>query len=241
MGSHVVTSEPGKVSSMILKCPLLSLLLVATVPLSSAQTSAKGGESKDSGALTVLQKHTDEITDAARSFGIAPRLLASIIYAEQSLNVKPGEDILDRVFALSGYNSSIGVAQVKVNTAAWIEAQLADPGSPCFLSDTLHHVLSSASRSELARKLSEPATNLKYAAAYVAMIQKLWRPVLDEPAFRLSATGIVATLYSLGLTRSNGSLRLPHPTPRMNRFGEVAQRFFDSFEMPEYLPALLSQ
>jgi hypothetical protein len=179
----------------------------------------------------VLLEHKNDIIEASRSFGISPRLLASIVYAEQSLNVKPGEDVLDKVLALSGYNASIGVAQIKVETARWTLLQLENPSSP-FHDERSALKLRANVSDDLATDLAESKTNLLFAAAYVAMIEVHWRSILNV-SFPDRATGIIATLYSLGLARADGSLRQPHNRAAMNRFGEVAQLFFDSFDMRE--------
>jgi len=80
-------------------------------------------------------------------------------------------------------------------------------------------------------RLAEPATNLRYAAAYVAMILKAWEPLFKELHSEESIVFLVATLYSLGLKRPDGSLRLPHPNARPNSFGIVASEFYGSFEL----------
>jgi hypothetical protein len=63
------------------------------------------------------------------------------------------------------------------------------------------------------------------------MIEVHWRSILADVSFPDRAAGIIATLYSLGLARSDGSLRQPHAQAAMNRFGKAAQAFFDSFEL----------
>jgi len=186
-------------------------------------------------AGAVLVEHRNDIVEAARSFGIAPRLLASIVYAEHSLNVKPGEYMLDKVFALSGYNSSIGVAQIKVETALWIRRQL-DDESGMFFNPARASALKKESSGTIVEQLSDPRTNLLYAAAYISMIQQVWQELFQSPSYEDRMAGIVASIYSLGLTRVDGSLRLPHAKARMNHFGEVAQSFYDSFELVNDLP-----
>jgi hypothetical protein len=180
----------------------------------------------------VLIEHKNDIIEASRSFGISPRLLASIVYAEQSLNVKPGEAVLDKVLALSGYNASIGIAQIKVETAHWTLAQLANPASVFYDERSATNLRRNLS-DHFEGDISAPKTNLLFAAAYVAMIEKQWCSLLRDVSFQNKAVGIVATLYSLGLARADGSLRQPHSRAAMNRFGEVAQSFFDSFDMRE--------
>jgi len=190
--------------------------------------SAQSGEN----ARAVLVEYKDKIVEAARGFGISPRLLASCIYAEQALNVKPGENILDVVFAKSGYNASVGIAQIKVQTAKWIERQLQDELGPVYLPDRLQALSGNAAKQEaIVDRLANPATNLRYAAAYVAMILKAWGPLFKELHSDEAIVSLVATLYSLGLTRPDGSLRLPHPNAHPNTFGIVASEFYGSFEL----------
>lgn len=183
-------------------------------------------------ACAVLLEHKNDIIEASRSFSISPRLLASIVFAEHSLNVKPGEEILDKVLALSGYNASVGIAQIKVETARWMLAQLANPSSVFYDERSATNLRRNLSYN-FEGDISAPNTSLLFATAYVAMIVKLWSPLFAEVSFRDKSTGIVATLYSLGLARADGSLRQPHNRAAMNRFGEVAQSFFDSFDMRE--------
>jgi hypothetical protein len=182
-------------------------------------------------AELLLKQHRQEILRAAEAFGISPRLLASIIYAEQMLNVKPGETILEEVFAQTGYNSSLGIAQIKVNTAEWIEIQMHDPESDFHLEGKEHLLPQSAGRSELLSRLTDAKQNLLYASAYVRMIEDLWGETLAAPWLQRQRVGVVATLYSLGLVRPDGSTRKPHPNPGMNELGSVAQEFYDSFRL----------
>jgi hypothetical protein len=202
---------------------LPALLLVCSTSLSTERAHA------------VLIENKNNIVQASRSFGIPPRLLASIVYAEHSLNVNLGEDILDKVLALSGYNSSIGVAQVKVETALWIRRQL-DDASGIFFDPARVSSLKKQSSGDIIEDLSEPKVDLIYAAAYVRMILKVWNPLFALPSYKDRVSGLVATIYSLGLSHPDGSLRLPHADARMNHFGEVAQSFFDSFELTNEFP-----
>ena len=134
-------------------------------------------------------------------------------------------NILDVVFAKSGYNASAGVAQIKVQTAEWIERQLKDEASPFALPGKLLELTKDSNKEEaIVDRLANPATTLRYAAAYVAMILKARDPLFKELHSDEAIVSLVATLYSLGLTRPDGSLRLPHPNARPNSFGIVAHR-----------------
>ena len=195
---------------------------------------AYGGDEQ---ALRTLIDQKENILHAGRVLRLSPRLLASVVYAEHVLNVKPGEQVLDVVFARTGYSSSLGIAQVKVNTAEWLERVVNNRSSLLYLGETVEWILPiSHTRSELIDKLTVPSTNLLYAAAYLRIIDKLWGETLTVPWLQDSKAGILGTLYSLGINLPNGSLRQPHTHPRMNHFGEIVQEFNDSFLMVNELP-----
>ncbi len=183
---------------------------------------------------SMLKEHHGEIEEAARAFVISPRVLASVVYAERSLNVRPGEDIVDVVLARTGHNSSLRLAQVKVETALWISEQLHDPASQFYLGPRAGQVIPPARDwQELIDRLTDDRGNLLYAAAYIAMIQKSWASVLETTVSGSHQAGILATLYSLGLQGSDGSIRTPHQGARANHFGEIAREFYDSFILRE--------
>lgn len=180
----------------------------------------------------LLLKYKNEIIKAAGQLSISPRIIASIIYAEQKLNVKAGENILDYVFAKSGYNSSMGVAQIKINTALWIEEQLNNPESQFYLGSKIQAIINqSRSRGEIIDKLDNPEINIFYAACYMAMIIKLWQPVLDMMDSGNNRAGIIATIYSIGIRDAENRIRQPHLDAKMNDLGRTAQKFYQSFSL----------
>jgi len=180
----------------------------------------------------ILVENKAYINKYAKIFEVSPRLLASIIYSEHKLNLKPGESTLDYIFAKSGYNSSLGVAQIKISTAEWIEQQINNKQSQFYLGVSISNLIKvSSSRSEVINKLSDPQTNILYAACYVAMILKLWGDELNFSELREIKVGITATLYTLGIVDSEGKTRKPHPNAGMNNFGKTAQEFYTSFMM----------
>lgn len=186
---------------------------------------------------TLLKEHRGEILEASRAFGISPRLLASVVYAERSSNIRPGEDVVDVVLARTGYNSSVGLAQVKVETAFWITEQLSDPKSLFYLSPEEAQILSPPKgRQELIDQLAGPRKNLLYAAAYLAIIGRHWTSVIQSTQTTSDRVALIATLYSLGLERADGSIRNPHTDAKPNRFGEIAREFYDSFLLREDFP-----
>jgi hypothetical protein len=188
-------------------------------------------------AQSILDEHRESIVRAAREFHQEPRILASVIFAERALNVRPAKSLAEGLAAKIGYNASLGVAQIKVQTATWIEKHLGDLCGAFSPSDeTKERLAPSMMRGALIDRLEEPFTNLLYAAAYLALITKMWAEILNAPELQGSRVGIIATLYSLGLQLPDGSLRAPHRHPRMNHFGEVAQTFYDGFILQEVFP-----
>lgn len=182
----------------------------------------------------ILLENKAYINKYAKIFAISPRLLASIIYSEHKLNLKPGESTLDYIFAKSGYNSSLGIAQIKISTAEWIEEQINNKQSAFYLGLSFSKIIKeSNSRSEMLNKLSDPQTNILYAACYVAMILKVWGDELSFSELREIKVGITATLYTLGIVDSEGKTRKPHPNAGMNNFGKTAQEFYSSFLLRE--------
>jgi hypothetical protein len=100
---------------------------------------------------------------------------------------------------------------MKVNTAAWIEKQMWDTSSAFFNNFTDKTLFSiSADRDDMIKRLEDPSLNCLYAAIYVSMIMTYWNDILLTPRVQNYMPGIVATIYSLGLTDSNGNMRKPH-------------------------------
>lgn len=187
---------------------------------------------KSSSEEEILHKYKNEIIKSANIVNISPRIIASIIYAEHKLNVKTGENILDYVFAKSGYNSSMGIAQVKINTAFWIEEQIHNPQNQFYLGEEIRNkVPLSKNWEELIDKLDNPKTNILYASCYIAMINKLWELVLELINSGKNKVGIIATIYSLGIMDSETRIRVPHIDAKMNNFGKTAQEFYNSFSL----------
>ncbi len=177
-------------------------------------------------ARRIVSEYHEQISKAADAFEISPRMLAAILYAEHSSNVKFGEFILDNVLAQCGYNSSVGLGQIKVNTAMWIEQQLVDSTAAGFFRQRVVLIRPSRSLEELITRLNDPAINLLYAAAYIRMAQGLWKADIPRMSTERDSAQIFATLYSLGLTDSHGVVRRPHANPKFNEFGAKAARFY---------------
>ena len=114
---------------------------------------------------------------------------------------------------------------------------LEDEEGVFYLGDTLRdRIPLSKDRDELVGRLNDPSWNILYAGAYLRMIQNHWKQSLSAPWNEHRMVGIVATVYSVGLTTHHGTVRPAHEFPLTNRFGDVAQEFFDSMAMAVELP-----
>lgn len=185
-------------------------------------------------AIAVLRENSNFITEAGKSIGVHPRLMASVIYIEHVLNVTWVDRELDVTLANYGLNTSLGLGQVKISTAQWVELQLKDTSSEYFLNDSIRLIFPfSTSREDLIHRLANPRWNSYFIAAYLAVILKRWSgagvPLNDR-------VDIVATLYSAGVEKSRKETRKPHPKPVSNEFGTLAKAFFDSEILVDVFP-----
>jgi hypothetical protein len=176
--------------------------------------------------LQKLQNRLYLIKSAASIYDINWETIASIIYVERINNVDWTDDALDNLLAEAGLNSSIGFCQVKMKTAYWIEVQLDDTTSEYFPGmKTIGKLSVSQNPKEIITKLNVDSLNIQYAAAYIKIIEEYWSKngfPLDEKQ------SVVATLYSTGLFKRDGTERKPNSNPKINWFGE---KFIESKEV----------
>jgi hypothetical protein len=182
----------------------------------------------------MLADKANFINDAAKKLDIDQRLLASVIYTELRVNVNL-LDSFERVFASLGNNTSIGLAQIRINTAKWIIDTVKDSNSYYFLESQYHKWLPKYERREdIVKLLENDSTNCLLAAFHLRQIITRW----EHAGFDLwDRPDIVATLYSYGLfRRDDNSEIVPHAKPRSNFFGKVAADFFYSGKMRSNFP-----
>jgi len=184
--------------------------------------------------LNVLENESENIIKSASIFKLSPRLLASVIYADRRMNYNLLDHTLDKTLALQGRDNSIGTAQIRVNTAIWIEENIHNPDSQYYIGKEFEKFIpKSSSRIEVIENLSKPDLNLLYAAAYTSMIIHRWEKsgfsIIDKPE-------IFATLYNIGPIKKYGSERLPHSNPSANEYGYVALDFYRSDFLRDIFP-----
>ncbi len=185
--------------------------------------------------LRLLIENKEIIKSTGILFNVPSRLIASIIYTERTLNVNWMENQLDLLLAKSGYSSSIGLGQVKIHTAEWIEKKIHDEKSKYFLGVKHKTYISrSKNRDEIIERLEEIKWNVKYITAYIAMFCHRWK---NEGYDISKKPEIVGTLYSLGPYKVlDGSERKPHKNPQSNNFGEETAKFFYSTIIRDIFP-----
>jgi hypothetical protein len=211
------TSEKDKIIQEILKG------FQKNVPVQSIQRiSLKKSVSKNK-ADNIIKDNAQYIIDAANEFGVNPAILASCIYAEQSLNVTPTETLEDWAQMMLGMDASVGVSQVRISTAKNLEdmGYIESTGEKITYSTTYIMGQKVTKKNVVSReegiynKLSNNQMNIRYAAAELKYRQDMWKdeyPIID------GKTDILATLYNLG-----DNAKKPNANPESNPFGNFAK------------------
>lgn len=162
-----------------------------------------------------LVRYKRFIFDAAKKFSIDPYLLGAVLIDEIA-RAAPIEGIVDllAVYFL-GKSTSVGVAQIKIETArALIKNGYYNPDPR---DKSLSKVnIDSASRSHLYSYVVQPKHNIFFAAAQISSLINDWKRVFDIS----NKLEIIATLYSLKYTK-------PHTNPKANNRGlQIVKEFY---------------
>ena len=173
-------------------------------------------------ASEIIQNNAQYILDAAIMYGVDSKIVAGVIYAEQSLNVNI-LDNADYIVAFYGIlDTSLGVGQVKMSTAKLLEdegyvskASASEGGWNIPIIGFIHGTETMARE----KRLENDQQNIIYVAADLKYWQNMWEDeypqISEDPA-------ILGTLYNLG-TRANA----PNPNPQSNPFGEYVEENYD--------------
>lgn len=163
-----------------------------------------------------ITPHIKIIAQAAKEFEIDPYLLGAILI-DEVVRMGPFEEIED-IFWLNfiGRNVSVGIAQVKLETANnVIKRGLYNPN----LEDKklpFSGALSKKDREHLYQYVVEPKHNIRFAAVYVRDIINVWAKKIDL----LKRPEILGTLYAQGYGE-------PKSNPKSNKRGEqIAKEFY---------------
>lgn len=156
------------------------------------------GNRSQKDADQIIRDNAQFIINAAAEFGVNPGILAATIYAEQRLNVNWIDDVTDGIGGFYGIDTSIGVAQVKVSTAKFLEEQGYMPkitSQDGGWNIPRIEFVNGTETMARAKMLEDPETNIRYAAAYLSYYQNRWKVAYPEIDGR---TAILATLYNQG-------------------------------------------
>ena len=150
-----------------------------------------------------LQSHKELIFEAAKHYNIDPYLLGAIIIDEIA-RLAPFEDAIELLVAQHvGRNTSLGIAQIKINTAR-------------DLIETRYYDFKEVD--SLANHIAQPKHNVFLAAARIRSIIDRWGKVIDIS----NRPEIIATLYSL-----EDSKKPPHSDPQPNERGnQIVGEFY---------------
>lgn len=157
----------------------------------------------------------DLIRAASKRFSIDTYLLAAILIDEVA-RLNPFEDIIDVVgVAGLGRNMSIGIAQVKTDTANDLIRRGVynpNPNDPVLLFKRMD----AAARVHLYAYLVQPLHSISFAAALLGVFVNEWRAFSDLTLH----SSILTTLYHL-------SYKKPHANPQSDERGEqIAGEFY---------------
>lgn len=153
--------------------------------------------------------HATIIAQAAKEFNIDKYLLGAILIDEIA-RMDPFEDILEFLgLKIIGRNVSVGVAQVKLETAnSMIKKNLYRPNTDDKRLP-FTGTLSNKDREHLYQYVIEPKHNIRFAAAYIRDLINVWEKKIDLS----KRPEIVATLYAMGYG-------MPKVDPKANKRGE---------------------
>ncbi|MBM3261712.1 DUF1402 family protein [Candidatus Kaiserbacteria bacterium] len=165
---------------------------------------------------SVFSPHHSLVITAAREFNVNASLLGAILIDELA-RMQPFEDLIDALGAkIIGRDVSVGVMQVKIDTAhQLIKKGLYHP-NPADKELPYKGALSNVERAHVYEYLIQPKHNIRFGAARMRDLIDEWMKVVDIS----QRSEIIATLYSL-------PYRKPHAKPEANERGnQIATEFY---------------
>jgi len=138
--------------------------------------------------------HISLIITAAKEFAVDRYLLGAILIDEIA-RLHPFEKIIDLLgLKILGRNVSVGVAQIKLETAnGLIKRGLYNP-NPDDKELPFSGTLSNKNREHLYQYVIQPKHNIRFAAAFIRSLIEVWATHIDIT----KRPEIIATLYSIG-------------------------------------------
>jgi len=169
-------------------------------------------------AINLIQTYKQLILFAGQEFHVDPAIVGGVIYQEQAANVNFVDTLTDSIGGLLHLNTSIGIGQIRVNTARDLEniyPQLYPD------KDTVHAVEDTFIRVE---RLKDPYTNIRYVAVKLHFSDARWK----EKGFDISGKPeILGTLYNI---EDVSNPIEPHANPQTNEFGAGVARHYQEMK-----------
>lgn len=209
------TTEKTFETSLLPGTHYVELYADKTPTLHSVRLDVSESETKaQERARHIIKENAGIIKTAAREFDVDPVIVAGVIYQEQSTNVNFADTLSDYIGGLLYANTSIGIGQVRVNTARALEEQYPSLNPTAAGKEGAPH---NTIRVEF---LKDPLMNVRYVAAKIAFDQERWKAagfdISDQPE-------ILGTLYNISSIEKPHE---PHAEPDSNDFGKgVAENY----------------
>lgn len=185
-------------------------------------TSTSNTENEHQAARDKIKDNAQDIIAAAEAYGVDPKIVAGVIYAEQALNVSIVDSLTDWT-GFYGVNTSIGLGQVRLETAKFLEEKgyitptNANEGGWNIPFIGMVHGTEDMARE---KRLENNATNAMYVAAYIKYFQDTWKKEYPNIA---NSPSILGSLYNLGHEQTE-----PNAKPQPNDFGSFVG---DNYEL----------
>jgi hypothetical protein len=167
-------------------------------------------------AAAIIQNNNSAIIAAANEFSVDPVIVGSVVFEEQSTNVNFIDTLTDYVGGLLHINTSIGIGQVRIKTAALLENKFPELNPLIRLKDPF-----ADSNIVRVERLKDPLTNLRYVAAKIKFDIDRW----NAAGYSINdKVDILGTLYNI---EEIDHPVVPHPSPEPNNFGVGTQNNYD--------------
>ena len=169
-------------------------------------------------ATNLIKNYAPAIKDVAREFKVDPVIVASVIYQEQATNVNFIDKLTDYIGGLLGINTSIGIGQVRIDTAKALEKYY--PNLNPFYKER------GFANSNIVRveRLKDPLTNIRYVAAKIKFSQAGWA----QAGFDIqNKPEILGTLYNIEDVFIPVK---PHASPKANDFGKGVKNNYNKIK-----------
>ena len=161
------------------------------------------------------------IVKYSNMYGVDPGVVSGAIFVEQFYNYNLVDVVTDWVSFYGIIDMSVGVGQVRLSTAEFLEESgyvpkttAEEAGWNIPLIGFVHGTETMARE----KRLEDDEWNVRYVAAYIKSLEDLWS---DEYPDIVNRPDILGSLYNLG------HHKVPHGNPEPNWFGDEVKNFYD--------------